>query len=61
MNKARNRKDESDKRRNFLGVRWSDDEMDIVSTAAHDRWMAVSPFIRQLVMQALTQKKGERK
>ena len=40
-------------RRNFLGIRWSDEELNIVATAAHDRWLSVSPFVRQLVMDAL--------
>jgi len=52
----RKRLNESDRRRNFLGVRWSDQEMDLVTQHAHDRWLSVSAFIRQTVMDQLTGK-----
>jgi hypothetical protein len=53
---------ESEKRRNFLGVRWSDDEMNAISTAAHNSWLPVSSFIRQQIMQQLVgQKRGDKR
>jgi len=54
-------KHESDLRRNFLGVRWSDQEMDLVTKCAHERWLSNSAFIRQTVMDVLTAKKPEQK
>ena len=57
----REKKSESELRRNFLGVRWSDAEMSTISAAAHDEWLSISSFIRQLVMQVLSERKEVRK
>lgn len=54
-------KQDSELRRNFLGVRWSDAEMDLVTKAAHERWLSNSAFIRQTVMDVLTAGKQEEK